>query len=654
MHVVVAAPPAVRVPADLGDLPRAADLVELRLDLLDLGAPGQGLATWIAAAPRPVVATLRSRAQGGAFEGTPAEAARLLEAAAQAGAAWLDVEEDVAEHLGALPSSVALLASTHVGVPWATATRFPRAKVAGPCEDQAALEALGGRTGGDRGFAVPFGALGPLRATLVGPDREPAWVYGSAPGAAVVVGQPSLPELLDELRAGEVTAAAARHALLGTPPAPSPSPAMHNAVFRAGGRDALHVALPGVDVPRALELGFQGFSVTSPYKVDAARRAASRTPAVEATGAANTLVRRPGGWHAANTDVDALVAALPAPAADRRGALVHGAGGYARAALVALGQRGYTPRLVARHGERGRALARELGVAWAGGEVRPARADGVYVHATNAGPGGDLPAGLAPPALAGLVVLDGPYAPAGRRTAVEESARQVGARAFVGGRDLLLGQAAAQARLFAAAHAVPPDADLERILRLALHPPRSLVLLGPRAAGKSTIGALVARRTGRPLIDLDGEIGRLAGRPAGEVLVSLGEVAFRNLEVALLERALARRGAVLALGGGTVEAPGALALLAACAPFVVHLQVDATERLRRLALGTAGARPPLTAAATPAEELHVLDARRAPLYAAATTVAVDARGTPEAVAEDILFAWCPAGARGGGPSLRAP
>jgi shikimate kinase / 3-dehydroquinate synthase len=82
---------------------------------------------------------------------------------------------------------------------------------------------------------------------------------------------------------------------------------------------------------------------------------------------------------------------------------------------------------------------------------------------------------------------------------------------------------------------------------------RHLALIGFMGAGKSTIGAEVARRTGRPFVDTDAEIESRHGSVAE--LFARGEAAFREVEAAVVEEALrSREPSVVALGGGAFEA----------------------------------------------------------------------------------------------------
>jgi shikimate kinase/3-dehydroquinate synthase len=82
---------------------------------------------------------------------------------------------------------------------------------------------------------------------------------------------------------------------------------------------------------------------------------------------------------------------------------------------------------------------------------------------------------------------------------------------------------------------------------------RHIALIGFMGAGKSTIGAEVAERIGRPFVDTDAEIEARHG-PIPE-LFERGEAEFRGLEREVVDEALSSADpAVIALGGGAYEA----------------------------------------------------------------------------------------------------
>jgi shikimate dehydrogenase len=85
--------------------------------------------------------------------------------------------------------------------------------------------------------------------------------------------------------------------------------------------------------------GFAGANVTVPHKLAALALADIKSDMAREIGAANTLIFRPQGIEAHNTDAGGLIASLPTPPRGQR-ALVLGAGGAARAAIWALGMAG--------------------------------------------------------------------------------------------------------------------------------------------------------------------------------------------------------------------------------------------------------------------------------------------------------------------------
>ncbi len=638
--VVTAAPPAVREPADLVRIAGAADLIELRFDLFAAENPDLDVAAWIAASPRPVLATVRSRSQGGAFSGPPERAAGLLSEAARAGAAWIDVEARVAEHLGDLPEGTRRVASEHGPMDLDEGPQVPRGydlvKLARPIDGPEAFRNLQGEAAQipAGAFVVPYGRLAATRPLFAGGAR-PGLLFGSAAvGAAAAPGQPPLDVLLEELRAGEVSERAALYGLVGDPPGHSPSPALHNAVFRARDIDALYVPLAGLTLDEALGLPVDGLSVTHPHKQRAYELSDVLDETARAVGAVNTLVKRDDGWWGGNTDATGLRAVLP-QAVEGAAAFVYGAGGYARAAVWALLERGYDVRLGARHDLRGEITAATCGVRFGGTHFERQAADAVVVNATPAGADGAEVAAFAGASLADLLVLDAPYRDGEQVTALVAQARSDGAREVVDGRALLAAQARDQAIAFGASAA---DVALDEVFRAALAPPPNLILLGTRGAGKTTVGRQVARHLGRPFVDLDAEVERATGRSPADWIQQDGWEAFRDVESDALERSLARRGILLATGGGVVErevnrtrlAEGGICLHLAAAPETAAQRVDASSTRR----------PRLPGASDALDEARRLLERRSPWWEALAVHTVDANNELDPVVAEVVRRWC--------------
>jgi shikimate dehydrogenase len=165
-----------------------------------------------------------------------------------------------------------------------------------------------------------------------------------------------------------ITAATRIVGVIGDPIAHSRSPAMHNAAFRAldlpWAYCAFHVrpdrVAAAVAAVRALDLG--GVNVTIPHKQAVIAHLDRVTRVARLTGAVNTILHRGGVLLGDNTDVPGLARALDEAGVRRRvpAALVLGAGGSARAAVVALARRTARVTVAARRPEQARALVAEL------------------------------------------------------------------------------------------------------------------------------------------------------------------------------------------------------------------------------------------------------------------------------------------------------
>ena len=136
------------------------------------------------------------------------------------------------------------------------------------------------------------------------------------------------------------------------------------------------------------------------------------------------------------------------------------------------------------------------------------------------------------------------------------------------------------------AEATESAADLALNLACRRLPGRSMrqvVLVGLMGSGKSSVGALVAARTGRAFVDVDIVIARETGKTVRELWEAGGEAAYRRLESEAVLRVLAGQApSVLAAPGGVVLDPTVRAALAG--HFVVWLRTRPTTlagRVRR-------------------------------------------------------------------------
>lgn len=240
------------------------------------------------------------------------------------------------------------------------------------------------------------------------------------------------------------------YAVVGDPVGASLSPAIHGAAFRELGMDCTYMAyrVPRGELAAGIGalagIGAAGFNVTIPHKVGVLGHLDWADRACEEAGAANTVDASGGGLRGYNTDVGGFLDPLRRRGIGLAGAraLVAGAGGAARAAVVALAREGAARADVAnRDAGRAAGLCR-----LAGGLGLEARAGGAgggeYDLVASCVPAGAAAAGPArvPDSAigGGTVVYDMAYAP--METDLLARAKARGAAA-VYGYEMLLGQA---------------------------------------------------------------------------------------------------------------------------------------------------------------------------------------------------------------------
>lgn len=239
-------------------------------------------------------------------------------------------------------------------------------------------------------------------------------------------------------------------AVIGDPVRHSLSPVIHNAAFAEAGLDWVFVAFEVIDgdapaaVAGAKALGIDGMSVTMPHKATVIEALDRLTPTAQRLGAVNAIVREGTEFVGHSTDGAGLVDALAYDegfSPEGRSCVVIGAGGAARAVILALADAGANEVVVVNRTEANAKIAAELaGKAGRVGTEDDVRAADLVVNATPMGMGGDDQ-----PAVSGSLfhsnqlVVDLVYAPP--ITPTIQVARAAGAHA-VGGLGMLVHQAA--------------------------------------------------------------------------------------------------------------------------------------------------------------------------------------------------------------------
>lgn len=464
-----------------------ADLVELRVDAL--GDPAAAAALLAGARELPVIVTVRSAAEGGAWRGAERERRAWLARLAALRPEYIDLElttwrqaPALRRALAAQRGAVRLILSHHdfAGTPADLDAVFD-ALAATPADvlkgaflardagDACRVLACLKRRAAQRPLiALAMGEAG-LATRVLAPKYGARLTYAALrPAEASAPGQPTVAELRGLYRWARLGPHTRVYGVVGWPVAHSHSPAVHNAALAAQAIDAVYLPLPvppaEEDLARLLDglraapgLDFHGLSVTLPHKQAAcdwvARHGGRIGALARRCGAVNTLARAADDtWHGENTDgpgaLAALQAALP-PGRSLRGlrVTVLGAGGVARAVVAVLRERGSHITVYNRTPERAARLADELGCAWRPWSERAAHAGDILVNCTSVGlwPAVDdtpVPDDALRP---DLLVFDTVYRPA--RTRLLRAALARGCR-IIDGVELFLRQAAAQHELW--------------------------------------------------------------------------------------------------------------------------------------------------------------------------------------------------------------
>lgn len=160
----------------------------------------------------------------------------------------------------------------------------------------------------------------------------------------------------------------------------------------------------------------------------------------------------------------------------------------------------------------------------------------------------------------------------------------------------------------------------------------NICLIGFMGSGKTTIGEVLAKKTGWQWIDLDTEIAKGENMSIANIFAKKGEAYFRSLETQYLKKALQQEKTIISTGGGVVVSPENVTVLAQKATFYLHWEFETLyERI-------AGDKTrPL---ATSYEELHMRYRGREALYDAASKELISCEGkTVNQVADMVLKAY---------------
>lgn len=290
---------------------------------------------------------------------------------------------------------------------------------------------------------------------------------------------------------------------------------------------------------------FKGVNVTIPYKESVIPYLDEIDEAAKAIGAVNTIVNREGRLIGYNTDFYGMRELLLSRSIriEKRFVAVLGTGGTSKTAC---------------------AVAKSLGASRIVRVSRNPHSDGDISYdeleaiktdiqiIINTTPVGMYPnENCAPLDIDGFSALEGVvdaiYNPLRTKLISDARARQIRA---AGGLYMLAAQAARAAELFTG------DCNMmqktEKAYCSILKNKQNIVLVGMPGSGKSTLGRMLAKKTGKAFYDSDSEIEKQTGMCIPDYFSKYGEDGFRAIETDVIKRLSLLGGIVIATGGGTV------------------------------------------------------------------------------------------------------
>jgi 3-dehydroquinate dehydratase/shikimate dehydrogenase len=408
----------------LEQAPAGCGLVEIRGDHLRASE----IEPLVRGAGRPVLVTVRTTSDGGAYDGSEEERAAALRAALDAGARYVDVEAEGAQAAMAQGRDASRVILSHHGSACelrSLVDRYRRmassaaavVKIVPSCDSAGEAMAIRDVLREAKRGPRPLACFAMGRGGAITRYLAPSWgswaTYGSAaPGRATAPGQATAADLVELHDVLGIRPSTRLFALIGTDVSRSPSPAMHRAGHLAAGIDARYLPLELDDLEEGLPLfdaaEFDALAVTMPFKEAAAARCARLDAVAAGAGAVNTVLLDRNGWSGYNTDGPALLE-LARHHVDPRGAVaaIVGAGGTARTAASVLRDAGARVTLYNRGLARARRVAAALGVQASPIERLPTAGWDLLVQATPLGKAGERL--LAPDEVHGEWVLDAVY-----------------------------------------------------------------------------------------------------------------------------------------------------------------------------------------------------------------------------------------------------
>ena len=163
----------------------------------------------------------------------------------------------------------------------------------------------------------------------------------------------------------------------------------------------------------------------------------------------------------------------------------------------------------------------------------------------------------------------------------------------------------------------------------------NIALIGFMGVGKSAVGKVLAEKLGMSFVETDALIIEKAGKSIPDIFREDGEIAFREMEIAVIKDAAQGSGQVIACGGGVVLNTISISRLRETG--VIILLTATPEAIIKRTTLNKESRPLLASAQDHAQRIKSLLKFRKPYYERATDITVStSRISVSAVADAII------------------
>ena len=161
---------------------------------------------------------------------------------------------------------------------------------------------------------------------------------------------------------------------------------------------------------------------------------------------------------------------------------------------------------------------------------------------------------------------------------------------------------------------------------------KNIILCGFMGCGKSTVGALLAKKTGMAFIDLDSYIEKKQGMTVSDIFEKYGEPRFRELEREAARELSQKNSMVIAAGGGTLTFQENVDTLRTSGKIIL-LDLPLDTVAKRLENDTTR---PLLNRPDKLEAMKALFEKRLPIYKSAADIIVNGDESPMQVCMEIM------------------